>query len=88
MPLTTKVAVSRGSQALRILTTSPCKPNREACLSQQMLSVSWSFTCDVLPKDGGICDVLPIPENCDKERVVTVAPVCAWRVSVCPDAGP
>ena len=39
------------------------------------------------PKDGGICDVLPVPEHCDKERVVTVAPVCARHVSVCPDAG-
>ena len=43
-------------------------------------------TCS-LPKDGGICDVLPVPEHCDKERVVTVAPVCARHVSVCPDAG-
>ena len=39
------------------------------------------------PKDGGICDVLPVPEHCDKERVVTVAPVCARHVSVCPGAG-
>ena len=69
------------------------KINGEACLSQQMLSgflgVSPCENRHMLPKpkDGGISDVLPVPEHCDKERVVTVAPVCARHVSVCPDAG-
>jgi len=59
----------------------------------QMLQATSSFAYEGVSVkgeahwDGGISDVLPVPEHCDKERVVTVAPVCARHVSVCPDAG-
>ena len=41
------------------------------------------------PQDGGITEILPQPlrEDSQRETTVTVAPVCARHVSICPQPG-